>query len=62
MVEKTSKGIGTLSLLTIVFIILKLTDYIDWSWFWVLSPTLIPIIVGILLTSLIFIIAMINSR
>jgi hypothetical protein len=24
--------------LTIVFIILKLTNYINWSWFWVLSP------------------------
>ena len=24
--------------LTLVFVILKLTDVIDWSWFWVLSP------------------------
>jgi hypothetical protein len=24
--------------LTLVFIILKLTGYIDWSWWWVLSP------------------------
>ena len=28
--------------LTLAFIILKLTDYIDWSWWWVLSP--IPIV------------------
>lgn len=40
-----SGGVGFLGLLTIVFIVLKLTNYIDWSWFWVLSPTLIPIIV-----------------
>ena len=26
------------SLLTILFIGLKLTGYIDWSWLWVLSP------------------------
>lgn len=38
-----SGGIGFLGLLTIVFIVLKLTKYIDWSWWWVLSPVLIPI-------------------
>ena len=27
-----------LGLLTLVFIVLKLTHYIDWSWVWVLSP------------------------
>lgn len=33
-----SGGIGFLGLLTIVFITLKLTGYIDWSWWWVLAP------------------------
>ena len=27
-----------LVLLTLVFMVLKLTHYIDWSWVWVLSP------------------------
>jgi hypothetical protein len=31
-----------LPILTLIFITLKLTGYIDWSWFWVLSPMLIP--------------------
>lgn len=31
-------GIGFLGLLTILFIGLKLTGYIGWSWWWVLSP------------------------
>jgi hypothetical protein len=31
------------SLLTILFIGLKLTNYINWSWLLVLSPMLIPI-------------------
>ena len=31
-------GIGFLGLLTILFIALKLTGYINWSWLWVLSP------------------------
>jgi hypothetical protein len=29
--------------LTLVFIVLKLTDQIDWSWWWVLSPLWIPL-------------------
>ena len=31
-------GIGFVGLLTIVFITLKLTGHITWSWWWVLSP------------------------
>jgi len=33
-----NNSIGFFGLLTIVFITLKLTGYIEWSWFWVLSP------------------------
>lgn len=38
-------GIGFLSLLEIVFIVLKLLDKIDWSWWLVLAPTWIPTLV-----------------
>lgn len=31
-------GIGFTGVLTILFIALKLTHHIDWSWWWVLSP------------------------
>lgn len=31
------------SILTLIFITLKLTGVIAWSWWWVLSPVLIPI-------------------
>jgi hypothetical protein len=31
-------GIGFLGLLTILFIGLKLTGYIQWSWWWVTCP------------------------
>ena len=34
-----------LGMLTILFIGLKLTGFISWSWFWVLSPIILPIIV-----------------
>ena len=43
MSNKKNNGIGFFSLLTILFIGLKLTKNIDWSWWWVLSPILIPI-------------------
>jgi hypothetical protein len=31
-------GLSLSSVLTVVFVVLKLTDNIDWSWWWVLSP------------------------
>lgn len=49
-------GMGICSVLTIVFIVLKLTGVIDWKWVWVLAPTLIPlalIVVGLLLIGLV---------
>ena len=38
MNNQTSGGIGFAGILTIVFIVLKLTRVIAWSWWWVLSP------------------------
>ena len=52
-IENNSKtGSGFVSLLTILFIGLKLTHYIDWSWWWVLSPIWILVIVVMLATIL----------
>jgi hypothetical protein len=46
----SSVGVGFLDLLTLLFIGLKLTNHITWSWFWVLSPFLIPVgILGVVL-------------
>ena len=42
-----SNGIGLGTVLTIVFVVLKLTNYINWSWWWVLSPLWIPILIGL---------------
>lgn len=39
MSEKSgSRGPGFISLLTLLFIALKLTGVINWAWVWVLSP------------------------
>ncbi len=36
--NNNSGGIGFLGMLAILFIGLKLTNFITWSWWWVLSP------------------------
>jgi hypothetical protein len=41
----SSGGIGFAGLLTVLFIGLKLTGYISWSWWWVLSPLWLPLVV-----------------
>lgn len=41
--QTAGTGVGFTGLLTILFIALKLTHVIDWSWFWVLSPLVIPV-------------------
>jgi hypothetical protein len=50
--KSTSVTIGGGSfpgLLCIAFIVLKLTGYITWSWWWVLSPLWIPVTLGLTL-------------
>lgn len=37
------RGVGFLDLLTLVLITLKLAGIIDWSWWAVLAPQLIPL-------------------
>jgi len=49
----SSSGIGFCGLLTLIFITLKLLDKINWSWWWVLSPVLIPTAIILLIVILI---------
>lgn len=37
------------SILFVVFLVLKLTDVIDWSWWWVTAPLWIPIAIIIII-------------
>lgn len=36
--ETSNRGISFMGLLTVLFIGLKLSNIIDWSWGWVLAP------------------------
>ena len=53
------RGIGFISALTLLFIALKLTDKIHWSWWWVLSPLWISFIGAVVL--IIFILSLIDN-
>lgn len=56
MKEAESKGIGLGTILFIIFLILKLTNNIDWSWWWVTSPLWIPLGFGVLFLIIIMIV------
>lgn len=42
-------GLGICSVLTTIFVVLKLTHLINWSWWWVFAPIWIPILIVIVL-------------
>lgn len=55
--NNNSGGLSLSMILFLIFLILKLTNYIDWSWWWVTSPLWI----GALLISL-FLLIIIKSK
>ena len=44
MKKHITVNFGSAGLLGVVLIILKATGYIDWSWFWVLTPYWLPLL------------------
>lgn len=54
--ERISISFSGTSLLAVAFIVLKLCNVIDWSWWWVLSPIWIPIALIVILLILKFIV------
>jgi len=52
MNDKSKQAQGGFNLATVLFLIfmtLKLTNYIDWSWWWVTSPLWIPVALLVLI-------------
>lgn len=45
--QASAPGLGFTGVLTLIFVVLKLTNVIQWSWVWVLSPLWIPFFVGL---------------
>ena len=50
-----------LGILGLIFITLKLTGYITWSWLWVLSPFWIPFAILTVIFLIVFILGMIRG-
>ena len=65
MVEEStnrSNGLGIGMVLFIVFLVLKLTGTIDWSWWWVTSPLWIPLAAAAAILGIVSIIAIIIEK
>lgn len=60
--SSSSGGIGFAGLLTVVFIVLKLTGVIAWSWWWVLSPLWISVGVAVLVLIIVGVMFLIRER
>lgn len=55
----TIGGTSVATVLFLIFLVLKLTDVIDWSWWWVTSPLWIPaglVILAVLVWTLVVLI------
>ncbi len=44
------------TLLTVVFVIAKLTGYITWSWWWVFSPIWIGLLIALVVVFIVYLI------
>ena len=55
----TAFNSSILTILFVVFVTLKLTGNIDWSWWWVTSPLWIPLAIALGLLCVIMIVAVI---
>jgi uncharacterized membrane protein YtjA (UPF0391 family) len=49
--SNTGGGMGLGTILFLIFLVLKLTNYIDWSWWWVSSPLWITAILYIVIVT-----------
>jgi ABC-type antimicrobial peptide transport system permease subunit len=49
MNSSTTSGIGFVGVLFIVFLVLKLTGVIAWSWWWITAPLWGPVAIGLIM-------------
>lgn len=50
-----SNGVSFTTILFLVFLVLKLTNTIDWSWWWVTSPLWIGVVIWVILSLILII-------
>lgn len=54
-------GVGFGSILFFIFLVLKLTGVISWSWLWVIAPLWIGFAITILILAIMFIVYLIKG-
>lgn len=60
--ESKTVSISSSFLLFLVFLVLKLTHVLDWSWWWVTSPLWIPFGIVIVFVTIVSIIVIITHK
>jgi hypothetical protein len=62
-------SIGTVTVLFLIFLVLKLTGFIDWSWWWVTSPiwisagiVLIVVAVAVLILGIVGLVSALRAK
>lgn len=56
--NKSGNGLSLTAVLLIVFLVLKLTNNINWPWYWVLSPIWLPfaLVIGLIFIAFLIIV------
>jgi hypothetical protein len=57
--QNASGGIGIGMILFLIFMTLKLTGFINWSWWWVAAPLWIPVLAAVVIAGVAILIAFI---
>jgi hypothetical protein len=60
--NNTSSGVTFASLLFLLFLALKLTHVIDWSWWWITAPIWGPFVIVVVVLIIIAVIAVLLNK
>jgi len=60
--NSTGNGIGCGTVLFFIFLTLKLTGHIDWSWWWVTAPLWAPLVICALFFCACFLLALLTGQ
>ena len=60
--QASTSGVSYVGVLTLIFVVLKLTNVIQWSWVWVLSPLWISFLAGFFIILVFFITYLVVGR
>jgi len=60
--QSKSSGLGLPTVLFLIFLVLKLTDHIDRSWWWVTSPLWLPLVFIVIMAVIVATVREVNKR